>query len=88
MAFSSSGEYGVGRGRDCSTAPFPGGSEGQCHPQPELSHHHLYLLLEEVDFVLLLNQLLLLLGDLGGHGADKGITEGPGPPPVPVPAQP
>jgi hypothetical protein len=38
--------------------------------------------------VLLLNQLLLLLGDLGRHGVDKGITDGPGPPRAPVPAYP
>lgn len=52
------------------------------------SHQHLDLLLQEVDLVLLLNQLLLLLGDLGRHGVDKGITDGPGPPRAPVPAYP
>lgn len=70
----------------CSAAPFPSGSAGQCHPLPVPSHRHLDLLLEDIDLVLLLNQLLLLLGDLVRHGVDEGITEGPGSPPAPAPA--
>lgn len=38
--------------------------------------------------MLLLNQLLLLLGNLVRHGVDGGVTDGPGPPRVPVPAYP
>lgn len=57
-------------------------------PSARTRHRHLDLLLEDVDLVLLLNQLLLLLGDLLRHGVDKGITAGPGPSPAPAPAYP
>lgn len=83
MVSSSSPGYGGGVAPQSSfpAAPRASATLGLCP-----SHQHLDLLLEEVDLVLLLNQLLLLLGDLVRHGVDRGITDGPGPPPVPVPA--
>lgn len=56
--------------------PFPVAPRASATLGPRPSHQHLDLLLQEVDLVLLLNQLLLLLGDLGRHGVDKGIKDG------------
>lgn len=58
----------------------PGGCRHPCNgngdAQSGVSHLYLDLLLQEVDFVLLLNELLLLLGDLAG-GRRRGSAQHP-----------